>query len=852
MATRSHSLQPFAWLFKTTLPDSLRYVQARRLPTAIYASLSSLEPVPPKIAPIVSLHDALATFAHSILAFDPQLMDENNPERRWLFATREAEIDPQKLRIFIQKWLIVCYGEERAKLVYSSWNESEIHWAAPEIIDLMTADDQLVRMLLPGLVARYLLDREYQLTLETSAGVEMLPMRLAPLMTRRYTAEIISEPRGERLDHSYVLRFWVDRMPATGEWVLLAKASMRRWMIKPFITPNKKTGGEYVGLAYGRGKSVYLRRASGYLDSQPHQDVFARVTLKWFGDGVSGLNWVGKQAEMFTALHIGGRLPPATDVGRDPAAHRDHVLVTMENKDVDSDSPAPGLQPRDHRRIFDDLAAHLTLFAEPTPLWKRVVLGDWHGIQSPGGKRMKNIASERRRNGLAYLPSVIRIEIHADVGELPTTKRILLTIIGAWDAYQDRLGDDPLVVETEGRRLEIVQGNDPDLTALLPRSDAPNEPYNKSAAIEKRRGEITRRYRKIGEQQTTGMLIMLSNYKNQPGDPKEAIRNGLIRAKCVSQFFTPIASKDEREAYERRIEMAIRDLLRVLGYRLGPYYTKPVKSTLHETVDLIGFWLIQLNVRRKKERMRLFPLVIFADHEDHRLQVLIPNDTGMATRYSTLYEGIIAAASWSFDYTAPQQAVGFFRDALRKCVRPGVPSLLLLVDQKMRRVHPELASQINNSPVSLDHMLEDFPQVRVARLRFSREDEAPFCIPGTPKSRWGGLYAHPYHAHIFYSLHNMINRRQSISTLKLEYPDTPAANPSTVQILVSNLQSDDDPAEWAAAVHRLRRASWHIDDATVLPQPLHDLQQVLDYIPRQIDDVEEMDLNATDLLIERV
>src|SRR5690606_24864248 len=239
------------------------------------------------------------------------------------------------------------------------------------------------------------------------------------------------------------------------------------------------------------------------------------------------------------------------------------------------------------------------------------------------------------------------------------------------------------------------------------------------------------------------------------------------------------------------------------------------------------------------------PVVVHAPSDDSQLHVLIPKDTGSAQLYPTLREGIIAAAQWSYDY-GMEETPSFFRDALQKCLRGSNAALLLVADKNLRRVYPELASQTGNPPLSLNATLEDFPQARVARLRFSREDEAPFCIPEERKSRWQGLYVHPHDPHVFYSLHNMVNRRQGKNWMKLERPDKSAANPSTVQIWVNNLHPEDDPAEWAALVHRLRRESSHTDDPTVYPQPLHDVMTIVQYLSRAVKDEEEDELNAVD------
>ncbi|MEM6281987.1 MAG: RNaseH domain-containing protein, partial [Chloroflexota bacterium] len=71
---------------------------------------------------------------------------------------------------------------------------------------------------------------------------------------------------------------------------------------------------------------------------------------------------------------------------------------------------------------------------------------------------------------------------------------------------------------------------------------------------------------------------------------------------------------------------------------------------------------------------------------------------------------------------------------------------------------------------------------------------------------------------------------------KLAYPANASVNPSTMLIHLCNMQPHDNPAEFAGVVHRLRQASEHTDIATLLPQPLHDVEAVRKYIPRYRDE----------------
>lgn len=170
------------------------------------------------------------------------------------------------------------------------------------------------------------------------------------------------------------------------------------------------------------------------------------------------------------------------------------------------------------------------------------------------------------------------------------------------------------------------------------------------------------------------------------------------------------------------------------------------------------------------------------------------------------------------------------------------PTLLMIADANLRKYFDEL-QDVSKHNLSLFGILDDNPSIRLARLRYSTNGDAPFCIPPTEKSKYQGLYAHDG-AHVFYSVHNIGKLHKLKSSRKLDYLKRPSSNPSTMMIQLCNLQADDDPTAWASLPHRLRLAHEHIDTATVFPQPLHDLEAIKKYIPRYYDLIEDDDLNA--------
>ncbi|GEM_PF-1283962 len=836
MTKVSRGIQPIGWQLHNNLPDDLRVAKRLTMPVSTHESLIGMRRTPTDVPPLVSLHDMLAAFSRSIIAFNPAIFMPDTSDRSWLYAMNETDIRFERLHTLITLWLKACYPEEVVQKVVKQWVN---HWSW-QTIDLQTVDDALRRLLLPGLIARWLISRQFKLNF----GDQIIPLRIAPLMTQRNAAELISEPIANKNGElfSYVLRFWMDTLPPNGEWVLLHRISIRRWLSESLI--NKDTN--IVFFKKGRCKSVFLRRFTGYLDAAPKEDVFARLTLKNTDGKAAGLRWVGHQAKVFNLLHINSmkeQLPEVEDLLKNPLAFRDQLLIPMENSDARYSSIGKGLPIDDHRRIFDQLAVCLAPIALPLPVHPRVAVGDGNRSQkSVSQKKHKEVDARSRFSGLQNLRDQTTIEIYVDQAE--HVKEILLDEMGMLDDYKDRLTENPLIIKDGDRiLLEIIAKDDLGLTALLP--EAANIYRQESKIIQERTDSIARS--RPYATQATGALIVLKNYKGNKRDPKKPIRQGLLKSGRMSQFFTPRDEEESLEDYKNhKITNAVRDLLRVMGYRYNPFYEQRHDLAMPDQVDLIGLRLIQLNARHKDEEKLLLPLVVDVPSGDSHLRVIVPGKTGSAQVYPTLREGIIAAANYDRDYTKPEETIAFFRDALRLCNRLN-PALLLIHDENLRRTFPELEEQ-NRSFCHLNTILSDKPNMRVARLRLSSDGEVPNSLPQDQMGKFQGLYAHSSQPQVFYSIHNIGERHTPTKgSSKLQRIGEEDVTPSTVQIWLNNLQDNDDPNAWAALVHRLRLESSHTDIGTVMPQPLHDLDKITEYLTRWTDaKTSEDDLNAID------
>jgi hypothetical protein len=834
------ALQPLAWALDHPLPDSLRFIRGLRLPLPIQNTLASLRDIQtiPRYPPVSSLHDALAALAPEIIAFTPNYFNQEKPKHLpdvWFYTRLSESIHTNRLTNLIQAWLTACYGNDVANAAHKRWQEEGIHWGSGQIVDLATASEQLSRFVLPGILIRWLLANGYRLVLPTIEGERSFTMRLVPLMTLRNAAELMSEPEKASDDawYSFVVRLWLERLPHSPSPCLLFRLSTRRWRSHPLLN------GRFLDMQLNQNKSVYWRRTTGYLSDTAQEDVFARVHLRCVRYGESGLRWAGLQPIVLNQLNIRDALPDCVDLARQPISYFPDLLITAHQRDKDTHPIGIGAWSNDHRMAFEKLDALIGTIATRLPLVQR--------IETAAGKRRRLARSmERRRTALLALGEPLCIELYLD--DSRTAREIILEEVGLLEQYRDQLTENPLEIRhNEKLVLRIVDMNIPLITASLT-----GHPENKKGwerASEERSKAIAALL--PAADVATGALIMLRDYRGSYRlkhlDPKFAARWGLLATGRLSKFFEPRKSgerpNEKTDVFKVRMRNAVRALLGGLGYRNRPLYSPPKTRCLPETLDVLAFWLIQLNRSSNRKHMLTLPIVVEARFGEPYWRVSLPGSSTTARTYFSVREAIIAAQHINADFSNPERCLNFYRSVLDQTPRDRT-ALLLLPEQNLRRVFTELRDQ-SSEQVSFEGLLDEYPNLRVARLRSSADDEVPVCIPSIKRSKWQGLFTTP-HPHIFYSLHSLQNRRINRDFTKLSTLRKPAGNPSTLQIWMQRLHPEDIPAEWGALVHRLRDASAHTDIATLIVQPLHDVLKVMhSYFPDVSAATDETDMDET-------
>ncbi len=838
MGNRLEHVCPAAWTI-TELPPAWRYAHVLCMPQRILAFLDGLAGQKKEdVLPFVSLNDLLTASSSHIIGFNPnpQRTLTEHPERPWLYTVSQ-EVDLQRLKNLMASWVQSLWSEAQADAFLQAWGEG--HWVWQKV-DLQTADYRLKRRLLPGLITRWLLAHGYQLTLSG----QRYPLRAVAATEYVETAELMTEPKLYTPDdpkkqpqlYSYVLRFSVLDTPQTDTLTFAHRLTVRRWL-------NKR-----IYIKYHSKRSVYLRWSPGYLDRKRGEHVYGRVKLSYIG-GEKQVIWVGNQARVFGDLgHADSDLPPAKDFIENPHAYRETGLTPALSGDYDN-VVGTGVSHNDQYEVFGGLTQQFTGLAAPFGGSQRVVTAD---IKTPVKERNQSFFSK----DLALSPRLVtaaktvRIELHTDQAE-----RVEQLILEAFDNPEANRNGNTLSIPIGegGQTLEVVHHHDSNLIAPLKDGGRPRKPPTDKDNEERIR-YITKAYPKTDT--PTVALIELAAYHEdkdmQHRDPKSAIREGLIRAGRIAKFFMPPSDKPKGDGFQHRIKSAVSAALRGLGCRVQPFYIPQKETHLPADLDVLGFWMVRLNRRRghANEKSVVLPVLVEANSTDLHLQVCLPDGRGGVVRYPTLHQALLGAWETDAAFGAEKNAEirRFFRGALQTRPRKS-PALLLLDEQNLRRVFNGLNDH-QDAVVELDGLLAEFPQVRAARLQYSHYDEAPICLPGQVRSKYSGLYRNADHPALFYSLHDVGNQKPNSAACKEDDPSETLNSVGTVQVWMNNLQTGDDPAAWAGIVHQLRVASNHIDFATRVPQPLHD---IISWLPKHlsrydvvVDDTESDELDEAE------
>ncbi|KYQ87952.1 MULTISPECIES: pPIWI_RE module domain-containing protein [unclassified Thermoactinomyces] len=789
-------LQPIAWDINE-IPNFISKVYCLKLPDQWKDIINHLIQINREkdFVPTRSLQAALLAGAPEIIDFNYYAFKNNTTY--WLISDQNFHtIDVNNLVSLIRQWIYFEFPGKQAHAFAQRLNTNGIKW---EVVDVRTLPESMLKRILPQLIVRELIRREYR---DPQNG---RLFQIVPPLNTRQAAEIVSwEPSRmpENPDfsaHSYKLTFSVGRMLGKSSLQLFVDLGLRRWVGEPLLTDTVNH------LPWKINQSVYLARQSiSWLSDLPQESTFIQLQLR--KESKDFVRWENRIPEFLNRINSAdqNKIPDIKELLVNPQKFQPDVLIVYDQRMGISHPVGSGVTANDRKDFFESLnnALYSIFNFSPSSKW----------IRQRTLRQQKLLTDSKQ----------------------PINQKAVIEI---WSNDADRweeLIKEEINDDQNKDKLQIVKREPHPITNLL--DFDPEDPNQQlKNAIQYRIDTISKLFEK--PKNRTGILIEMPNYnkmfvrtKDANRDPKSSVRYGLAITGRLTQFITPEYA--EPKSYEERIKMAINDLLRrQMQWKRNTLYTGYKKTSLPKQLDLLAFWVI--NKRRKRGNLTI-PLVGYAPSNDTQIKVCLPGENGNEWQYYSEALLKITQIQTNFDGEGIHE---FFKQAIEELDIKN-PALLLLDERNLRKYWPKL----NNEELIFDDqnykIYDDFlhhSELRIVKLRFSEEKplSIPIASPTREVSKYQGLFA-PENGpdNVFYSFQEKPVTAEKIKT-GLRHRDAMHKhywNSVTAEIILLNLKKGDNPAEWAFVVHSLRKSSEHIDSATRLPEPLYSLKCMEEYV----------------------
>lgn len=830
-------IQPMSWMV-SVLPDELRYVYGLRLPSTWIPVLKSLADIDHQ-PPLTSFYVSLRALAPEIISISSGSFSED-PDRRppyWLLVDAEGPtLSEERFLWAIRGWLNACYASGEVRTVAAQLDATQLHW---ERIDLHQAPLAVLVGALPGLIARWLLKGHFEFHLTNSEGQQAsYQVRLAP-SSYGPEADLITWPvttfTRQQTEHiySYYLKFRVGFLPSSQTPYLFCQPGIRRWVSRPLANVGKNEK-PYIDLVWGREKGVFLaRKSASWLTQQPAETTFLRLGLRCYHE----LTWSGRLPQVLASLSPNECIPDPLHLLSRPTDFQPDILITYDTMMSGAHPIGAGIEEADRWEVFTQLTGAFPQSLLPTPPWRKTNVFRREKTSFDASHDRKKVPPEVRRQAIVQMPTPARIEICSP--DAARWEQLLLEEVGA---IGQNLLDGQIRVPTSigaQAKLTVVKHSFPlNISAELPPEAMESDETLHALTLQRVR-QIEKAIPKVDA--NVGVLLEMQNYQElyssaraRRRDPKVAGRWGLARVGRKLQCIQPESA--DPDTYEERVRNGICDLLRQMDYRWNPLYSGFKGTSLPSELDLLGMWQIRLHARRRGEKAVTIPLVIHTPAHSYTSYVCIPGEYGPVWHpYSDVQLHI---PDFQGGFASKEGMRTFFIRAIqdRGIARA---ALLMISEHNLRDVFPEMQDpSVLTSGTSLQEALgiDDRPY-RIARLRYSGYGTVPLVCPTHSFGKFTGLFHDSHFPSLFYSIQERpFSARKPTGVRQRDSQTRLSWNPSTVEILLVNLQENDQAEEWAWVVHRLRQESYHTDRATLLPEPLYSLSKITEYSPRVLDE----------------
>lgn len=340
--------------------------------------------------------------------------------------------------------------------------------------------------------------------------------------------------------------------------------------------------------------------------------------------------------------------------------------------------------------------------------------------------------------------------------------------------------------------------------------------------------------------------------KCETQDPKVALRAGFAKTGRLTQFLTPDDEGEAGESEEHRIESALYDLYRQLGY-LQPLEEKLRGSNVDYTIPVMGLWIVNYKKTIYGNTKR-FPVFVTAYYVKGEVWVECEYLLDRRMRYweACLEFQKVSGSTEMRNLQKKDACATIKRKMLELHHNQKAPLLLMLQSDGVSRPiwkmisDSELSKAKRNDRYTLDKLWFDSAEAndgfkldgRENGLRFIRvrgNEEVPDYISyvkenGKTKTV-SGVYNYD---DIFWSIAQRPNdplfKNAYNSRSKTDKPGAEYKLTDMIEVYPMHLKPGDDPEEWVWLVHKLRSAAHQYKGTLRLPLPLHLAKKLEEYI----------------------
>jgi hypothetical protein len=871
-------LQTLGW----TINEGLNFSQfgklyALKLPSIWVEQLYALSKVD-HTPPIVSLYCALGVCAPSVIHIfrDSFSFSPSKRPPYWLVALDDVVPIPEFWRI-IQVWLRENYGDQIARAVSAQMQPAveQLEW---QEIDLQEEPFEITAAILPHLVAHWLVRNQFQLGLTDSLGnseywnlvVASSPKETEATLVTWHPEDFSYPDSNQRAKYSYYLRFTLAPPDGQTPALLLFKAGRRRYVTRPLIdiTSSDNNSNPRILLPKGKDSSVFLAvRELEWLSSatdRARETTLVRLTLTRH----ESLLWKGRVNQILTALSSRVQIPEPADFLSSPISHAPRLLMLHSSR-FGSYAVKSGIEAADRYELFERLSAAMPVGMVPAPSINKV------NTQAKSKKRLRGVNQIPGDRGTYHIrfASPSNPELVTALQEILTSKKIKgnLSLLNdqEWE-FTNCLGERVLIqINEQALPLEHIASLD--LQGQYSKAAIAAATQSRAALI-----EADLREHGTSDSIRQGAIVELLDYRKlarrvRSTDPKSSIRWGYAYSGQVLQFITPPDTLIDIEAFQptdpnnekqkkkykhkqkqlesqhkkeqkKRINSVL-DLLRQISFPLGiPFYNGFYHTELPDQLDIFGIYIIRVNARNYAESKVTIPVVahIPANTFCSEVRVFLPGSSG--PEEMSYYDSMSAIARLERQHSLEcnEEQIRNFVECVFRDFEMKHPALVLFNNQNVQKDLPHLVEVPDDSTNNVWHQGRCLPVrqpelLRVARLRYSTDGLVGDVCPTSGFNRYSGLYHNPQFSNAYFSIGS--SPRSAIRPAGARVRDRitkPGWNQSALEISWLCLQSGDNAEDWSLAVHRLRESSPFLDAEVVtsLPQPLHPLEKLKDYVSR--------------------